>query len=264
MRPVFHLASLLSILLLLGGCARGPRLAERPDLPARFPYHSADQIRFRLRLPLDTLRAFTGRARLQVHTPEGTDNLSATIVARRNDTLLIRLSPGWGIEAARLLITPDSVLLHDRIHRRLYFGARSEPAVRRLPLLTESDPFLSLLGALYPPPGRWRVTADSGHYYLYDPDGLYRYVVDPARWRVTRYERYHPNGTLVESYRFEAFDRFGRVFLPRQLLLERPAVGVTVRLYYRTLVLNPPALQFVWNPDPRTRRIPLQAMMERP
>lgn len=264
MRPAALLTLLIGLLFLLGGCARGPRLAERPDLPERFPYHSAEQIRYRLRLPLDTLRAFTGRASLQVHTPEGTDNLSATIAARRDDTLLIRLSPGWGIEAARLLITPDSVLLHDRIHHRLYFGARTELAVRQLPLLTESDPFLSLLGALYPPPGRWIVTADSGHYYLHDPDGLFRYVVDPARWRVMRYERYDPSGTLVESYQFEAFDRFGQVFLPRRLLLERPTVGVTVRLYYRELALNPPDVQFAWNPDARTRRIPFQAMMERP
>ncbi len=264
MRPVLLLALLIGLLLLLGGCARGPRLAERPELPDRFPYHSAEQIRYQLRLSLDTLRAFTGRASLQLHTPEGTDNLSATIAARRNDTLLIRLSPGWGIEAARLLITPDSVLLHDRLHHRLYFGVRTELAVRQLPLLTEHDPFLSLLGALYPPPGRWLVTADSAYYYLHDPDGLFRYVVDPARWRVVRYERYDLSGTLVESYRFEAFDRFGQVLLPRRLLLERPAVGMTMRLYYRTLELNPPTLQFSWNPDPRTRRVPFQAMMEQP
>ncbi len=250
--------------LLVGGCARGPHLAERPDLPARFPYHSAEQIRYQLRLPLDTLRAFIGRARLQIHTPAGTDNLSATIVARRHDSLLIRLSPGWGIEAARLLITPDSVLLHDRIHHRLYTGTRADPAVRRLPLLTESDLFLSLLGALYPPPGRWQVTADSSYYYLSDPTGQHRYVVDPARWRVVRYERYNLVGTLVEAYRFEAFDRFGRLFLPRRLLLERPDLDVAVRLYYRTIQLNPPELPFAWHPDNRTRRMPFQALRERP
>lgn len=250
------------MLLVLHGCARGPRLAERPDLPAQFPYHSADQIRYQLRLPLDTLYAFTGQASLQMHTPEGTDNLSATIVARRNDSILIRLSPGWGIEAARLLITPDSVFLHDRIHHRLYTGARTELAVRRFPLLPEGDPFLSLLGALYPPPGRWQVTADSSYYYLSDPAGQNRYVVDPARWRVVRYEHYNPVGILVEAYRLEAFDQFGRIFLPRRLQLERPGLGITVRLYYRRLQLNPPEIALVWNPDARTRRLPFQAMTE--
>lgn len=262
MRP---LALLLSgMLLWLGGCARGPRLTPRPELPDRFPYHSADQIRYQLRLPLDTLYAFTGQASLQMRTPEGTDNLSATIVARRNDTLLIRLSPGWGIEAARLLITPDSVLLHDRIHRQLYTGARAELATHRLLLLTESDPFLSLLGALYPPPGLWQVAADSNSYYLQDPSGQHRYVVDPARWRVVRYEHYDPSGMLMELYYFEAFDRFGQVFLPRRILLERPGSGMTLRLYYRTLQLNPPDVRFTWNPDTRTRRIPLKVMLERP
>ncbi|SHK96876.1 DUF4292 domain-containing protein [Rhodothermus profundi] len=261
MRLVFLL---VSAVLFLSGCARGPRLTERPALPDQFPYHSAEQICYQLRLPADTIHAFTGRARLQVRTPAGTDNLSITIVARRNDSLLIRLSPGWGIEAARLLITPDSVLLHDRVHHRLYAGTRTEQAVRHLPLPAGRDPFLSLLGILYPSSGFWHVTADSGYYYLQDPSRQQRYIVDPTRWRVVRYERYTPTGILVEVYRFEAFSRFGSIFLPRRIHFERPDLGMTVRLYYRTLQLNPPNLQFVWNPDARLRRLPFQAMLEQP
>jgi hypothetical protein len=251
---------LIACMLFLLGCSRGPRLAELPELPARFPYHTTEQIRAYLRLPLDTLKAFSAQATVQLRSPTGIDNLSAIITARRDDSILIRFNAGWGIEAARLLITADSVFLHDRIHRRLYAGTRRDLMPYRLPIITTTqDPFLGLLGALYPPAGFWQVRIDSTYYLLQDTTGYQRYKIDPARWRVVRYERYDAAGHLVEVYHFEAFDRFGQVFLPRRLLIAQPLQGLEARLYYRELTLNPLSLQFTWNPA-GAGRLPLSAL----
>ncbi len=258
-----RIQGLIVCLLLLAGCSRGPRIVEAPELPARFPYHTAEQIRAHLRLPLDTLLSFTAKANVQLRSPAGIDNLSATVTARRSDSILIRLHAGWGIEAARLLITPDSVFLHDRIHRRLYTAARHDPIRYWLPITTHQDPFLSLLGAFYPPAGFWQVMADSTSYVLQDTAGSYRYRIDPTRWCVVRYEHYNAAGQVIEAFHFDAFDRFGNVFLPRRLRMAQPLQGFEVRLYYRELTLNPPSLAFTWNPT-GTQRLPLNALSDQP
>lgn len=237
---------LFSLALALAACA-GPRpRGDAPaDLPEAFPHHTADQIQFHLVRTADTLRAFEARASLTLRSPEQNGTFGAELRSRRADSLYLTLSPGLGIEAARVLVTPDSFFLHDRIRNRLTYGALADAAGLLPAPLAGGDFFASLLGLVVPEPGvDWTVTPDTAHYVLTDREGRRTYVVDPARWRVVRYEERAPDGTLVETRTYSDFAQHGAVYLPRRAVFERPADDVLAAIYYRSLEVNPARLAF--------------------
>lgn len=234
------------LLLAVAGCSSTRPRGDAPaELPAAFPHHTPDQIRFNLLRPADTLRAFAARASLTLRSPQQSGQFSADLRSRRDDSLYLSISPGLGIEAARALVTPDSFFLYDRIRNNLTFGSLHDAEGILPPPLTGGDLFGSLLGLVAPDAGvAWQITADESHYLLRSPDGLQTFVVDPARWRVVRYERRTPTGEVVEEQVYSDFDRFGDVFLPRRVVFRRPTEETTATVYYRDLTINPDALTF--------------------
>ncbi len=240
--PVFWGLVLVSV----AGCSGSRALAPRPELPEAFPHHSLLQIQQHLRpTALDTLLAFTAKASLSIRSPQQNANLTADIRHRRNDSLYMTLSPGLGLEAARILITPDSFFVHDRINKRLMYG-NLEDASAQLPFpVTGDDIFLGLLGLLSPDDQtNWQLDADSAHYHLRDPERDRLFVIDPALWRVVRYEERDEQGDLVEARVFEEFDQFEHLFLPREVTFRRPSQETSATLYYRSLNLSPTTVSF--------------------
>lgn len=231
-------------LLAVAGCA-GPRTATeaRRDLPAGFPNHSATAIQRHLLEGTDSLQAFRAKASLTVNSPDQRGSFSAQISHRRDDSLYMTLSPGLGIEAARILVTPDSFYVYNRIEKQLTYGAVRDAQAVLPAALTVDDLFANLTGTLVPSLNReWNVEADSSYYHL--TSGLRSYVVDPTTWRVVRYVKRSPSGEVVEERRFSEFDRFGSLYLPRRIIFRRPADDTNAVLYYRDLTLNPKRLQF--------------------
>lgn len=233
-------------LLVVGGCS-GPRETAAPDraLPAAFPGHSAEQIQQLLGPPSDSLHAFSGTARLSVQSPQQRGSFSAKLRHRRNDSLYMSISPGLGIEAARLLVTPDSFYVYNRLERSLTYGSRAF-AEQHLPAaLTAEDLFANLLGYLVPPSSvDLDVSAGERYYYLTDDNQHHTWVVDPAMWRVVRYEERDAAGDLTEVRSFDDFEQMGGVLLPRRLTFRQPQQESTASLYYRDLDFNPPSLSF--------------------
>lgn len=243
----FSLAAAVLAVLVLSACSSGPKLADRPtDLPAAFPNHSADEIRQFVAQPTDTLRSFEAEAQLSIDAPERSGRFGSTVRHRRGDSLFLSISPGLGIEAARALVTPDSFFVYDRINNELTYGALADAPRSQLPApLMQGQTFENFLGILTPEAATdWTVTADSARYVLTDPEGRRTITVDPALWRVTRYEERATDGALVEERVFSDFDRFGALYLPRRVVLRRPGDEATASIYYRELTLNPGGLSF--------------------
>ena len=143
----------------------------------------------------------------------------------------------------RVLVTPDSFYVYDRIKKRLTYGSRRSAAAALPAALTVEDIFGNLTGTLLPSPAvEWDVEPDSSYYHL--TNARRTYVVDPATWRVVRYEEHNRSGQLVDQRLFSAFDRFGDLYLPRRLVFRRPQEETTAALYYRDITLNPEQLQF--------------------
>ena len=255
MRRLF--AALAFFALLAVGCSSGSKLAERPTgLPERFPDHSLSEIRALILQPTDTLRAFEAAAQLSLESPQRSGNFGATVRARRGDSLYLGVS-SFGIEGARALVTPDSFFVYNRLGNDVTFGALADAGGQLPAPLVTGDVFENLLGILAPESGTdWTVAADSNRYVLEAPSGRRTYTIDPALWRVVRYTERAPDGALVEERVFSDFDRIGGFFLPRRVLLRRPADDAFASLYYRELTLNPPGLSFDLQVRRSARRVP--------
>lgn len=65
---------------------------------------------------------YISRADIGVNTPALNIKLIATVKYKYPDSLFISLRTRSGIEAGRLLITDDTVLVNDRINRKIYYG----------------------------------------------------------------------------------------------------------------------------------------------
>lgn len=244
-RAAWPTLSVLLGALLLAGCA-GSRGAAVPELPSAFPGHSRAQILALLAPAADSLDAFTAKASLAVNTPERRGSFTAALRHRRGDSLYLSLSPGLGIEAARALVTPDSFFVYNRIEKTLQYGSNAF-VQQVLPVpLGGDDVFRNLLGYLQPDPGvAWQVSAGPETYRLISPDSTETYTVDPLLWRVTRYERRAPDGTVLEDRTFSEFEPAeGGVLLPRRVLFRRPQDRALAALTYREYNLDPGALTF--------------------
>lgn len=250
---------LLVLIVLLGvfaGCAR-TRPVGRIDaeLPSEFPGHAPSQIESMVASAADSLRSLRVRAALSLSTPDRSGRFSAEIRERRDDSLYISLSPGLGIEAARVLVTPDSVFLYDRMENQLTFGSIEE-AGSLLPIPVDlGSLFQNLAGTIVPRvDSEWTVTPDSVSYHLLSPDETRLYVVDPRIWRVIRYEERTTTGQLVEERIFYAFAPVGGIYVPQQIRFRRPLEESTVALTYRRVEVNPDGLSFDLNVRSDTRR----------
>ncbi|HMB93868.1 MAG TPA: DUF4292 domain-containing protein, partial [Rhodothermales bacterium] len=241
----------------LAGCSGSRELADRPDLPDAFPNHTLAQIQQNVDTPAaDTLSTLKAKTSLTIRTPEQSASLSADLNQRRSDSLYMSLSPGLGIEAARVLITPDSFYVYDRIKKQLTYGSLAYASSFLPASLTGEDVFLTLLGFNVPDGNiDWEVTADSALYQLRDPSGRYQYTIDPTVWRVVRYEERTPSGDMLETRTFSDFDLIGGLFLPRRINLERPLDDTRIMVYYRDLTLNTTDLAFDLRVNDSAKRI---------
>ncbi len=61
---------------------------------------------------------FSAKAKITVISDQGKTDFNATIRAKRDSVIWVSISPGLGIEVARVLMTPDSIKVLDRFHKK--------------------------------------------------------------------------------------------------------------------------------------------------
>ncbi len=230
--------------LSLAGCSSSSTTTDPGTLPDAFPTHSADQIRELIQTPSDTIQTFSADARMRIRSPEENRSFNANVRHRRADSLFMRFSL-FGVEGARILLTPDSAFVYDSRKNSLRAGPLSEAEALFPAPLRSNEVFENMLGIVAPDPDvEWRVEADGSLYYLEDPSGRRRWTVDPTRWRVVRYERENAEGTIIETRRFSDFQSVGGVLVPHQVMFHRPQDDLLARINYETIHLNPSDLSF--------------------
>jgi hypothetical protein len=227
----------------LAGCA-GSRDAAVRDLPGQFPNHTALQIRQQIAQPADSVQRFAARARVTIESPQQNGTFNADIRQVRAGSLFMSLSL-FGIEGARLLVTPDSAFFYDRRQNRVMAGT-VQKAQAMVPIPITSDlMFENMLGLLAPPTtNAWTVEADSALYFVSSPSGRRTFTIDPTRWRVVRYKETTADGTPIEERLFSNFKSVNGVQIPQQILFRRPQDDVMALLRYRSVDLSPSDLSF--------------------
>ena len=190
--PRLALGVLAVLFIWVAGCS-GPRgiVDNRPDLPDAFPNHTLMQVQDQIRMAAyDTLTSFNGKANLSLRAPELKGNVTARIEHRRSDSLYMSLTATLGIEAARMLVTPDSFFVYDRINKELNYGAMEHAEAVLPAAFTGDNIFRTLLGMLLPDPEvAWSIESDSSYYHLRDEGSRRHFIVDPKVWRVVRFPR---------------------------------------------------------------------------
>ncbi len=248
-------------------CATSRSTVSPPSgrLPAAFPGHSAESIESALHAAGDSLKSYEASGDVQLRTPKESSSYRIHLQQRTGDSLLVRLSPGLGIVAARGLATHDSVFVYDRFHHRLYYGALASVG-RVLPdLASLSALFDNLTGTFTPSAAKpWEVRSDSTHYLLStrETGRLHRMTIDPRFWRVIRYEVRTVQGTLLEERRFSDFRRVDGVYVPHVITVRRPQQDTVLKLTYDEIRPNPDHLAFSFVVAPGVERIPITQQIE--
>jgi hypothetical protein len=257
--PSCALLSLIAGLgLLVGGCSSTAPATKDPTMPDRFPNHKTGQVRGQILQASDTLQSFSATARVAVRSPEQSGTFNAKVRQRRADSLFMQFSK-FGFEGGRLLLTQDSVFFFDTREAVLRVG--SVAAIQEIfPAPVSSDQFFqNMLGLIAPPPDRsWTLRADSSFYYLSSPSTNERYVVDPTRWRVVRYVKKGPNGTVRRKRLFSDFRRVEGVLMPHRVIFRRPADDLAAVVTYRQVNLNPPRRPLDLDVPPQVSRRPFR------
>jgi hypothetical protein len=248
---------LLVIGLFAAGCAPRPLVVAQPpgeEVPAEFPGHTAEQIRNNIWQTARPVESFRSEARIELRMPEENVRGTSTIY-ERGDSLLMVVRGPLGVEVARALATPDSFFLHDRVQNVLFFGPAAA-AERYFPGAGSPEELMAgVLGLVEPGPETpWRVRADDRYYYLDSPDRTETYTVDPAIWRVIRYELRSAAEQRLELREYSAFDVIEGVALARRVVLDSPATGAGMTLEHVRLTVNPDNPPIRFSPTGATRR----------
>lgn len=110
---------LLALVLGLGCRSSKPIPIIRPEVPPR----SAEKLIERIRTAgTDSFRYYSAKASVELELPDGNKSFKAQIRSVRDSAAWISVVPALGIEVARILLTPDSLKLLDKVNDRYYVG----------------------------------------------------------------------------------------------------------------------------------------------
>ena len=164
----------------------------------------------------------------------------AEIVHRRADSLLmIFRAPVFGFEAARVLVTQDSLFMYDRIAKHIFVADTTHPVFLRI--LRVQNAMEYLLGYMRP-------TNPHGLKLLSSPNGIIledslmnrSYTIDPTYWRIVHLAQRDHLGSLVEAYYYNDFFQVGDAYFPRQVIYRNLPDETNVILSYNRILVDPP------------------------
>ncbi|MBL7951342.1 MAG: DUF4292 domain-containing protein [Flavobacteriales bacterium] len=113
-------AILLLALVITAGCkSRKPIPIIRPEIPAR----SAEKLLERINAAnADTFRYYSAKANVDIELPDGGKSFKAQIRSVRDSAAWVSVVPALGIEVARILLTPDSLKMMDKVNDQFFIG----------------------------------------------------------------------------------------------------------------------------------------------
>ena len=113
-------AVMLSAMVLIPACKAGKPL---PLLGRELPARSAEKLLERIAAG-DTIQAryYSAKASVDIEMPDGGRSFKAQIRSVQDSAVWVSVVPALGIEVARILVTPDSLKLMDKINDQFFVG----------------------------------------------------------------------------------------------------------------------------------------------
>ncbi len=164
MRTIARTGLLLAIFGLYA-CKKPLPLLQAREIPARSAERLVQQL---LASELDTFTHYSARSNITLKLPEGSRSFKAQIRVIRDSAAWVSVIPALGIEVARVLLTPDSLKLVDKLNDRYFLGDH-KTAKEKFGLQPDLDLFLMALSGRpigLDPNERYRSDREDGQYVL--------------------------------------------------------------------------------------------------
>lgn len=122
-------AALLLLLAVATGACRPKR--QVAEVARELPPRSAEKLLERLTAQrLDGVRYYSAKAEVDITGPDGHKGFKATIRSVLDSAAWVSISPALGIEVARVLLTPDSLKLVDKLNDQYWVGDTAQARKR--------------------------------------------------------------------------------------------------------------------------------------
>jgi len=164
----------------------------------------------------------------------------AEILHRRADTLLMIFRvPVLGFEAARLLVTQDSLFMYNRIAKQVFVADTTHPVFLRI---FRSRHAMAYLFGYVRPTDPYGMKLELSQNGLILEDSLLNrsYTIDPQYWRVVHFAQRDDMGALIEGFYYNDFFQVGDTYFPRQIIYRNVPEQTNVILTYNRILVDPP------------------------
>lgn len=159
-------ALLLVALLAAAGCKPGRTLPlVGRDIPPRSPEKLLERLLQQAEPPA---RYYSAKASVDLQLPDGGRSFKAQLRSVRDSAAWVSVVPALGVEVARVLMTPDSVKLLDRVNDHFYLGdsATTHQRFGLMPSLGMLQRALLGLPVGLDPAEKYRADREDGLYVL--------------------------------------------------------------------------------------------------
>ena len=113
--------ALLLLALLVPAACKPRRATVNPN--RELPVRSAEKLLERLLAnDTSTIRYYSAKASVDIELPEGGKSFKAQVRSVRDSAAWVSVVPALGIEVARVLLTPDSLKLMDKVNDQFFVG----------------------------------------------------------------------------------------------------------------------------------------------
>lgn len=173
---------------------------------------------------------FINKARIEIITRDVKESFLATIKFIYPDTFLVSLRSKTGIEAARIYFTGDTILINDRINRKLFYG-RPGNAGRKYGISPEILPVL-LGDFIDENVNQSDNECINGEIVINTAiaGNKIRYLIDCNNAKVITVSRESSNNNIPAIIKFGKFIREGGIFFPSIIDIEYSEMNVNIKI----------------------------------
>lgn len=240
---------------LLQACATPKPVAV--DIDSSEATWTIESILQRLELP-EPPAAISAVADLSIQSPLYTGGSAVHLKHRINDSILVAFTVrGLGLEAARLLVTPDSFFLYNRLEQSVTVGSSRDELVPAM--FSPEDAMRRMLGLIKPDEQTpWALSETPDGIVLRDAEQQEQWIIDPSIGRVVSYERSLASGQLAEAIYFSDFAAVDSVLYPRRVVYRNPPQATNGLLQIRSITFSDDVASLALGAPPDAKRMVLE------
>jgi outer membrane lipoprotein-sorting protein len=179
---------------------------------------------------------------------------SFTLLLKRPDSLLLRLTGPFGLKLGTAFVTRREFQFYNSLKNQLISGPTNpENLSRILRVRMTFDDLTSLMtgGIFFPddrrPPDETAVQEEQIVLMYHDTSGSRQYWIDPESLLIARIDHLDGGGKLTLEQQFSDFQTFQGTAVPRRIRLTQPRERRMVALNYSDLLLNTGPLEFTFS-----------------